>query len=121
MGKSVAHMRSEILQSGERVCLRASFASPRGVDLRWQNARCQTCGLPVNCRRSRIAGWPIFCVFDFALVERLPMSAGDTAILRTWIRPKTPAVIDTELAGAYSMPWCQPFCVVGCTPANGQR
>ena len=103
VGKSVAHMRSEILQSGERVCYAsASFASPRNVDLRWQER-----DMPEVRPASELQAVPISAMggpsfaqyFDYRFGgTRLPMSAGDTAILRTWIRPKTPAVIDTELA-----------------------
>ena len=103
IGKSVAHMRSEVQQAGEVVAYgSASFGAPRAVEIQWQepvmpSLRPAASLPPVSIPH---VGGPRFAqFFDYRFGgERLPMTGGDTAKLRTWIRPSDRAVVDTPLA-----------------------
>ena len=102
-GKSVAHMRAELQQEGQVVAYSsASFAAPRTVDLRWQERTMPAVRPAESLPSVPIAelGGPQFAqFFDYRFGgERMPMMGGDEAILRTWIRPTEPTVIDTGLA-----------------------
>ena len=102
-GKSVAHMRADLVQDDRIVAYSsASFAAPRNVDLQWQERAMPKVRPAADLQPVPIAeiGGPQFAhFFDYRFGgERLPMTGGDEAILRTWIRPTTPTSIDTGLA-----------------------
>ena len=103
VGKSVAHMRSEVQQEGEVVVYgSASFAAQREVALGWQEPVMPSLRPAASLPPIAISdlGGPRFAqFFDYRFGgERLPMTGGDTAKLRTWIRPSDPVVVDTPLA-----------------------
>ena len=80
----------------------ASFAASRDVDLRWQEPQMPTLRPAASLPPISIpdVGGPRFAqFFDYRFGgERLPMTGIDTAVLRTWIRPTVPVVVDTPLA-----------------------
>ena len=103
VGKRVAHLTAQVEQAGEVVTFgSASFAASREVDVRWQE--------PVMPKLRPAASLPPISIpdvggpqfaqfFDYRFGgERLPMTGIDQAILRTWIRPKEPTLVDTPLA-----------------------
>ena len=102
-GKSVAHMRADLVQDDHVVAYSsASFAAPRNVDLQWQERKMPEVRPAAELASVQIAeiGGPQFAqFFDYRFGgKRLPMTGGEEAILRTWIRPTTPSPIDTGLA-----------------------
>ena len=103
VGKSVAHMRSEVQQNDAVVAFgSASFGAPRDVDLQWQERVMPILQPAASLPSVSIPdmGGPRFAqFFDYRFGgERLPMQGGDSAMLRTWIRPVDRAVVDTPLA-----------------------
>jgi hypothetical protein len=96
-------MTAQVRQSSEVVChASASFAASRDVDLRWQQGP-----MPMVRPAKDLppipmseAGGPVFTqFFDYRFGgDRFPLSGIEEAVLRTWIRPKEPVVIDTPLA-----------------------
>ena len=103
VGKSVAHMRSEVKQEGKIVVYAsASFAAARRVDLGWQERKMPELRPASSLPPISIpdVGGPRFArFFDYRFGgQRLPMQGSDSAKLRTWIRPIDRAVVDTPLA-----------------------